>query len=181
MHDRSVAARRVIGPAVLSLIALAVAAALIAVATKGAPQPSSMEDRVRGIASTLRCPVCQGLSVADSPSSLARHMRDEIARQLRAGRSPDEIKGSFVASYGEWILLSPERRGFNAVAWLMPPLLLLLGLVAVGLAIRRWTAGSGVDPSKASSQTGEGEEPDQLSASDRRLLDKALAGAGDEA
>ncbi|MGH7256720.1 MAG: cytochrome c-type biogenesis protein, partial [Nitrospirales bacterium] len=66
-------------------------------------QPADLEEQARIIASDLRCPVCQNLSVADSPSELARQMRDLIREQLREGKSPEEIKAYFVSKYGEWV------------------------------------------------------------------------------
>ena len=89
--------------------------------------PRSIEEWTQEVASGLRCPVCQNLSVADSPSGLAGQMRTEIAAQLRAGRSPDDVRTFFVQRYGEWVLLAPPRRGFDLVPWLVPFVGLALG------------------------------------------------------
>lgn len=95
----------------------------------------------RSVAAQLRCPVCQGLSLADSPSELALEMKDVVRDQLAAGRTPDEVKAYFVAKYGEWILLEPPRRGINLLAYLLPAMALLAGVGVVWLALRRWTRG----------------------------------------
>ena len=127
---------------VLAGVLLVAAAALAVVALRGPSAPRSMNDRVRSVASTLRCPVCQNLSVADSPSRLAQQMRATIAEELAAGRTPQQIRSEFTASYGEWILLAPPKHGIDLIAWL-GPLLLVLGALAAGLAaVRRWTAGA---------------------------------------
>jgi cytochrome c-type biogenesis protein CcmH len=169
-------------PLAASIAALALAVALAAaavslavVAARGpAPEPA-MQARVRAIAATLRCPVCQDLSVADSPSPLARQMRGVIAADLAAGMSPQVIRDRFVAQYGEWILLVPPRRGIDLVAWILPIVLLAAGIaVAVG-AIRRWTRAAG--PSAAARASG---ADDPLTAADRRLLDRALASSSEE-
>ena len=159
--------------AMLAGALLAASLALAVVALRSPARPATLEGRVRAVASTLRCPVCQSLSVADSPSGLARQMRAEIASGLRAGRTPDQIRATFVKSYGDWILLSPPRRGLDLVLWIAPVALLLAGLAAAVMAVRRWTLGGG---GGAHTNVDEPAGPD-LSAADRRLLDRALAHA----
>jgi len=160
--------------AMLAGALLAASLALAVVALRSPARPATLEGRVRAVASTLRCPVCQSLSVADSPSSLARQMRAEIASDLRAGRTPDQIRATFVKSYGDWILLSPPRHGLDLVLWIAPAALLLAGVAAAGVAVRRWTLGGGGWGARTNAEEPAG--PD-LSAVDRRLLDRALAHA----
>lgn len=100
---------------------------------------SALDAQTRVIASQLRCPVCQGQSLQDSGSELAREMRGLISDQLRSGKSPDEVKAYFVSKYGEWILLQPEAHGLNLAVYVLPILGLLLGGGALVLAARRWT------------------------------------------
>lgn len=97
-----------------------------------------LDERVRLVAAQLRCPVCQNLSVADSPSEMARQMRDLIRDQLQAGKTPEEIKAYFVSKYGDWILLSPRPRGLNLVIWVGPFAGALAGLAVAVVAVRRW-------------------------------------------
>jgi cytochrome c-type biogenesis protein CcmH len=99
---------------------------------------ADVEAQVRDIARELRCPVCQGLSVGDSPSELAHEMREVVRDQLRQGKTRAEVLDYFVQRYGEWILLAPPRRGFNLVIWVLPFLLLPVGAVAVYAGTRRW-------------------------------------------
>lgn len=101
---------------------------------------TALEALTTSVASRLRCPVCQGLSIQDSPSPLALEMRDLIKDQLRSGRSPADVQDYFVAKYGEWILLEPEPSGFNLVVYLVPVLAVLGGLAIVWRSVRRWTA-----------------------------------------
>ena len=103
-----------------------------------------LEARTRAIAAQLRCPVCQGLSIQDSPSELAQEMKALVREQLVQGRSADEIKRYFVARYGEWILLQPDARGFNLAIYILPLLALVCGIAVVALLVRRWTAGRAV-------------------------------------
>jgi cytochrome c-type biogenesis protein CcmH len=162
---------------VLTLALAAAAGALAVVAVRG-PRPSrAIPDQVHAVASTLRCPVCQNLSVADSPSGLAQQMRDTIRRDLQAGRTPAQIRARFVASYGEWILLLPPRHGVGLAVWILP-VVLLLGAAALGaVTVRRWSGGSG--HRQLAEATGRAASSD-LSAADRALLATALSASDEE-
>lgn len=116
-------------------------------APTGATLDPAREETVRRLASELRCPVCQGLSVQDSPTELSQQMKAVIRGQLEQGKTPDEVKAYFVARYGEWILLEPEASGFNLVIYLLPLAMLLAGGAVVALTVRRWTKrGEGMPP-----------------------------------
>jgi cytochrome c-type biogenesis protein CcmH len=97
----------------------------------------SVEEQTLRVAAELRCPVCQNLSVADSPSEMATQMRELIHEKLKQGESPEQIRSYFVSRYGEWVLLSPTRKGFNWVAWLLPFVAILGGGGIIILTIRR--------------------------------------------
>ncbi len=99
---------------------------------------SSLEEQVRQLAAELRCPVCQGLSVADSPSKMANQMRDLVRERLEAGESPEAVKAYFVERYGEWILLAPKKEGFNLLVWVLPFLGMFGGALALFAVVRRW-------------------------------------------
>lgn len=96
-----------------------------------------MDPRVVEVAKELRCPICQNLSVADSPTELATQMRALIAEKLEAGESPEAIKAYFTSKYGDWVLLKPKREGFTWLVWLLPVFGLLIGGAAVVLFTRR--------------------------------------------
>jgi cytochrome c-type biogenesis protein CcmH len=163
-------ARRVIAgrwpSAVLAAALLVAGGTLLAVGLRGPEHPRTLDERVDAVANTIRCPVCQNLSVADSPSRLASGMRAEIARDLRAGKSPGEIRAELAAAYGEWILQAPRKEGIGLVAWLAPVLLLLGGAVASAAAMRAWTARD---------RPGRPGPSPALSSQDRALLRRAMA------
>jgi cytochrome c-type biogenesis protein CcmH len=107
-------------------------AALIGVnLLRPAPTPSRAEIAHR-LATELRCPDCQGLSVADSSSQSAAEIRSQITRLLGQGMAPEEVRQYFVTRYGPWILLAPEA----TIAWVLPFLVLLAG--GAGLAAWVW-------------------------------------------
>jgi cytochrome c-type biogenesis protein CcmH len=71
---------------------------------------------------------------------MAQEMRSLIRDQLRAGKTPDDVRAYFVDKYGEWILLAPKATGFNLVVYLVPLLVVLGGGAIVWRTVRRWTA-----------------------------------------
>lgn len=101
---------------------------------------SALEARTTAVASVLRCPVCQGESIQDSPAQLARQMRGVVKEQIRAGRSPEQIEAYFAARYGEWILLQPRKTGLNLALYALPAVLTVSGLALVAFLVRRWSA-----------------------------------------
>lgn len=150
---------------ILLLAAIGAAAMALAVAAlRGPDRPATLDARVEAVASTLRCPVCQNLSVADSPSGLAGEMRRTIEERLRAGDGPAEIRADFARAYGPWILQAPPKEGINLVAWLATPAALLGGAAALALALRRWRGRRTEAPPR-----------DGLSPPDRALLERAMA------
>src|SRR5882672_9743220 len=104
-----------------------------------APAPD-LDDQTRAIATELRSVVCQNQSVADSPSEMAQQMRAIVREQVQAGKSPDQIKDFFVSKYGEWVLLKPKSTGFSALLWILPYVVLVLGVSAALWFVRRWVA-----------------------------------------
>jgi cytochrome c-type biogenesis protein CcmH len=92
--------------------------------------------RTEEVASLLRCPVCQGLSVADSPATMALSMKAEVKEMLGAGYDQEQILSYFENSYGEFVRLQPPLRGVNWLVWLAPLLGLLAGGAVVGWALR---------------------------------------------
>lgn len=85
-------------------------------------------DRADALAAQLRCPDCQGLSVADSPTRSAQEMRRQIDELVAGGASDGEVRDHFVARYGEWILLAPS----SPVTWIVPFAVLLAGAAGLG-------------------------------------------------
>jgi cytochrome c-type biogenesis protein CcmH len=109
---------------------------------------SPVDERVvHDVAAQLRCVVCQSLSVADSPSETANQMREIIRERLAAGESPEQVRAYFVQKYGQWILLSPPKEGFNLLVWVVPFAALGAGLVLVAVVLRRWSRRPAAVPS----------------------------------
>ena len=115
-----------------ALILVALVAILGAVAWSVRPHEATAAERVDRITSELRCVTCQGLSVKDSPAEGARQMRDLVAQRVAEGRTDDEIRDEFRASYGDWVMLTPPASSLAGLIWLVPLVALAAG-IAVAL------------------------------------------------
>lgn len=104
---------------------------------------TQLDRDVRAVSAQLRCPVCQGLSLQDSPSELSQEMKDVVRQQLAEGRTPEEVKAYFVSKYGEWILMEPKAEGFNLAVYALPIIGLVAGAVFVFFTARRWVRQGG--------------------------------------
>ncbi len=126
------------------LAALAVIAAVWSTLLIIKPKQETLDQRVQNVASQLKCPVCQGESVADSQATIALQMRQIIREQLQSGKSEQDVVQYFVRSYGDQIVWLPLWQGFSLLAWLVPMAFLLGGAGLVFIVLREWRAGVAV-------------------------------------
>src|SRR5215475_14915086 len=98
----------------MSSLPLALSLAIATLSGAYAPQQAgspplepALEARVQKLGKELRCAVCQGLSIADSPASMARAQLDKVRELVAQEKSDQEIYDYFIARYGEWVLLKP--------------------------------------------------------------------------
>lgn len=95
---------------------------------EGKKVPESAVNRLaKDIDAKLRCPVCQGVSIADSPSGMATKMREQVRDLVTKGYSEEQIISYFERSYGEFVRLEPPLRGLNVMLWILPGVVLLGG------------------------------------------------------
>lgn len=112
----------------VALLVVMAAALVFLVAT--AP---SADDRVQSIGQRIKCPVCQGESIANSPSQMARDMMALVSERVDAGADDAAIVDELLASYSGAVLLDPPASGATLVLWLAP-----IAAVAVGAAVIYW-------------------------------------------
>jgi cytochrome c-type biogenesis protein CcmH len=126
---------------------VAVALLVATVLTPTLAHADALDDGVRRIALQLQCPVCEGETVADSPSGLAADMRSVIRTRLAAGESDQQILDEFVASYGDGILTEPPKHGISLGVWMGPVIGVVFGALIVAILLRTWRR----SPAEASS------------------------------
>jgi cytochrome c-type biogenesis protein CcmH len=126
------------------------------------PSKQTLDQRVHDVASQLKCLVCQGESVADSPATLSLQMRGVIRQQLQSGKSEQEVIQYFVSRYGDRILLSPPMQGLTLLAWLVPVALMIGGALLVFFVLRSWQ-------SHADKESGEANRAESVNIDEQEL------------
>jgi cytochrome c-type biogenesis protein CcmH len=124
------------------------------------------ESRARDLSRELRCMVCQNQSIDDSEAPLARDLRLLVRERIAAGDSDAQVIDFLVARYGEFVLLKPRLERRTLLLWLLPPLALAGGGVALWIHSRR----------RAKSAAAEDLSPSQLTAEEEARLERLMAG-----
>jgi len=113
--------------------------ALPGVAKDAAPatQDPVLEARMLRITSELRCLVCQNQTIADSHADLAVDLRNQVREMLRDGRSEEQVLSYMTDRYGDFVLYRPPVKPATLLLWFGPATLLVGGLCALVLVLRR--------------------------------------------
>ncbi len=140
----------------LVIVALVLVALVRTWVEHGTPRTDA--ERVRHIASLMKCPVCEGQSVANSDSAAASSIRTEITKRVKEGQSDGEIRDAISATYGSSIQLTPSASGFAGLVWILPVVALVAALAVLSATFARWRRSAGTEATDA----------------DRELVDEAL-------
>lgn len=151
----------------LALVILVLAVVVIPVAAQGG-EPGAEKQ----LTQELWCPICNGIRLDVCEQKVCEQMREQIAIDLQAGKTIEQIKQEFVEFYGPSVLGEPPREGFSLLAWIVPVLLLLGGLAVIVVLTRRWTRKPA--PAAVSSTTPGTTQPEDpyLARVNRELSDK---------
>ncbi|MGA9525294.1 MAG: cytochrome c-type biogenesis protein [Myxococcaceae bacterium] len=133
-----------------------------------APLEPALESRVQKLGAEIRCPTCQGLSIAASSAATARAQLDMVRTLVTQGKSDEEIKQFFVDRYGEWALLKPSSNGLNSLVWIGPVALLVGGFGFVLLYAAKHKQGA-VSPEAAAAPAAAAPGPDAPAGEDPYL------------
>ena len=94
---------------------------------RGVSTPETVTSRADRIASEIRCPTCQGLSVRASKAAGARAIYAEITRQVESGEKDTDIRAFLVDRFGTSELLRPRATGIGSIVWIAPVVVLVVG------------------------------------------------------
>jgi cytochrome c-type biogenesis protein CcmH len=120
-----------------------------------AQEPTPTDDEVNRIARHLYCPVCENTPLDVCPTEACRQWRDLIRQQLSDGWSEAQIQQYFVEQYGARVLAEPPRTGLNWLIYVLPPLIILAGVILLIRSFSSWRSpasepASGGPPDKPS-------------------------------
>lgn len=109
---------------IITVVLMVVMAATLVVLVATGPSDG---DRVEAIGNSIKCPVCQGESIADSPSPMARDMMALVEERVADGASDEAIVDELLFSYSGAVLLDPPASGSTLVLWLSPVVAIIVG------------------------------------------------------
>jgi cytochrome c-type biogenesis protein CcmH/NrfF len=109
-------------------------------ASTSSDQQQNLDAMAHAVEETLIAPCCFMQTLSNHSSPLAEQLKREIRDLLHQGWSVDEVRQYYLKKYGERILAMPQPRGFNVLAYVIPPLILAIATAAVVLWIRRHRA-----------------------------------------
>lgn len=105
-----------------------------------AADDAALEQRVQRLSEELRCLVCQNQSLADSHADLAVDLKNQVREKLKQGASEKDVIAFMTERYGDFVLYRPPMKATTLLLWFGPGLLLVAGLVALFLRLRRRAA-----------------------------------------
>lgn len=133
---------------IAGFITVVLAGIVVAGLIAGDPTP---EDRVNKLAQRIKCPVCQGVTIGESPSETAQTMMKITREKVHEGWTDDQIIRYFEDRYNTAILVDPPFAGKTLLVWLLPVVAVLAGVALILSRMRRRSRaapGSGKDPSR---------------------------------
>jgi cytochrome c-type biogenesis protein CcmH len=118
---------------IAGIVTLALAVIVIVGLVAGDPTP---EDRVASLGTRIKCPVCQGVTIGESPSETAQAMMAITREKVAEGWTDDQIIQFFENRYNTAILVDPPFSGKTLVVWLLPVLAVGVGVVMIASRVR---------------------------------------------
>jgi cytochrome c-type biogenesis protein CcmH len=157
LRDEGVQVRKLFAILIVTLLVSLAASSVYAVQPDEIMSDPAKELRARNLSRELRCMVCQNQSIDDSEAPLARDLRLLVRERIAVGDSDAQVLDFLVARYGEFVLLKPRLELHTLLLWLLPPLALAGGGLALWAHGRRRARSTVADDDSAVRLTAEEE------------------------
>lgn len=142
------------------VLVAAVVVSVLSIGAFGTRSAPTAQDRVNSIARSVRCPTCNGESVAESNAPASQEIRIDIGQRVQEGQTDAQIRDYYASKYGRQILLSPPTTGVSALVWVLPVVAFAVAVAGLVIVFRRWQTTPAMHASEA----------------DRALVEQALHG-----
>lgn len=101
------------------------------------------EQGIEALERRLACPCPCTLDVytcrtTDFSCGISPAVHADVLRLVEGGYSADEIMAAMTETYGDFILMTPRKQGFNLLAWFAPFAAVGAGAVVIAALLRRW-------------------------------------------
>lgn len=122
-------------------------------------ETADQQERFQELLNELRCPKCQNQNIADSDAPIAEDMRNEVYRMVKEGADEDTVVDAMIERFGEFVHYKPAFDARTALLWLLPLIVVLVGLIVVVVIVRRSGRGaSGGSPELTEDQRRQADE-----------------------
>jgi cytochrome c-type biogenesis protein CcmH len=132
-----------------AVVFLALACLTVLTAKPAWAQGPNIDDEVNRIARTLYCPVCPNTPLDTCNTQACVDWRNDIKRMVQEGKNEQQVREYFVARFGPQVLGAPPAEGFNWLAYILPAIGILLGVLVAWFSVRTWLVRSTPDGASA--------------------------------
>ncbi len=109
---------------------------------------TAQSDRAKTVGLKLKC-MCRGCDMTatlcshpggafSGPCPTAKDMLKHVDVLIAQGKTNEQIMDVFVKQYGSVVYVEPPKQGFGLVAWIMPFVYIILGLLLVVIVLKKW-------------------------------------------
>jgi len=127
-----------LAPSAATILGWLLVASLAASPAYSNESATGKKDPARAITSQLICPCSCGEILSGCTCETGKAMQGYVDRELKSGKTKDQIEAALVNQYGEVILGAPKAKGFNLLVWVAPFLATAFGFLVASLVLLRW-------------------------------------------
>ena len=138
-----------------------------------------LDARAAKLYAGIMCPICDGQTISQSHAQISETMREMVRERLVGGDTDDEIYDFMISAFGQDIIASPPTSGLGLAVWVVPPVAILFGAVAVAYVVRQLRAPSALEDVADATPAAPRESDDSLGTY-LDLVDREMGGSTGE-